>query len=297
MTLDWIFSPYCSSGWLSKEAEKCFGVSIRPFDISQIKDGALTLLPSHISNAVKDIRKKGLHKHLNGSEPMFFYGGQLLGSFYKWPDFEKAMIESGLQKMAEPNFPEFFVHPRLNHERDATVKVVAVTDKDIAGEGLPSPAPSKHCAFGELGTEESLAFMTDMTRQYGTMMHIAFAGSDVAGFITHIPKPIAWRIGCKFVDDLPEKNLLQIIELYVYPQFRRMGIASQLLAATKEFCRKFRFERIEVAASQIYKEDETLTTACKSIYEKFGFALVKVFEEPDAASGNPGFVRLQYLMK
>jgi ribosomal protein S18 acetylase RimI-like enzyme len=297
MTLDWIFSPYCSSGWLSKEAEKCFGVSVRPFDISQIKDGSLTLLPPHISSAVKDIRKKGLYKQLNGSEPMFYLKSQLIGAFYKWPDFEKALTNAGLQKIAEPNIPEFFVHPRLNNDRESTVKVIAVTDKDIAGEGLPSPAPSKHCAFGDLGTEESLSFMTEMTRQYGTMMHIAFAGSDVAGFVTHIPKPIAWRIGCKYVDDLPEKNVLQIIELYVYPQFRRMGIASQMLSSTREFCRKFRFDRIEVAASSEYKEDETLTTACKSIYDKFGFVVTKVFEVPDSASGNPGFVRLQYLLK
>ncbi len=301
MVLDWLFSPYCSSGWVAREAARCFDLELRPWDLSSIKDAALVLIPHHISSMVKDIRKKGLHKRTQGAEPLFFIDGKLLGTFKDFANISDALKERGLEQVAEPDIPECFIHPRLNYDAaDANIMVQAVNDVDISGLGLPSPGNCLECRFGELGTEENMQFMTEITRAYGRIMSIAFVGSEVAGFISHVPKPVAWRIGCSFVNDLPEKNVLQIIDFYVYPHHRRKGVGRALLAFTKEHCRKTRAERIDAFATILPAAERGPSTGSIHPYLDFGFVQKKVLIEPtnedDPTQEGLGMAYLQYIM-
>jgi|GEM_PF-644838 len=289
MVLDWIYSPYCSAGWIAREAARSYGLELREWDLTKIKDAAIVLLPQNISNAVKQVRKQGLHRRIEGAEPQFFLDGQSLGSQRLWKNLSSILEERGCEKLNEPQIPECFVHPRLNADRDESVmEVIAVTDIDIAGDGLPSPACCEQCRFGTLGTEETLGFMTEITRSYGRMMSIAFVGTEVAGFITHVPKPIANKMGCAFVNDVQEPKVLQIIDLFVYPRFRHKGIATQLLKFTNEFCRKNRIERIEVFSAIRPVVSEPIATGSQHPYLSFGFEEKRIILEPSDKSGEDG---------
>lgn len=142
--------------------------------------------------------------------------------------------------------------------------------------------------FGSLGSPEVQEFMTDMTRQYGRIMSIAFIGSEVAGYILHIPKPIAWRIGCSYVTNVQEMKVLQIIELFVYDKFKDAGVEEHLLEHTAVFGKKTRLERIEVFATtnEADKDFGNLITGGSKNYLDFGFVKVKNLIEPDGSKEN-----------
>lgn len=286
MVLDWIFSPYCSSGWIAHQAEEVYGLTLKPWNLADIRDAMYSIIPKHIAEKVKEIRQKGLWSNLQGANPLFFIDGQFIGSHRSWDSLSAEIVARGGVKQSEPNIPECFVHPRLNLNRqDPTIMVREVTDQDISGQGLPSPAVCLDCRFGDLGSPETIQFMRDVTLSYGRMMCIAFIGSDVAGFITHVPKPIAWRIGCRFVDELPEMKVLQIIDLFVYPKFRNRGVATELLKYTREFARKMRVERIEVFATinDVGQEMFVPSTGSQHPYLKQEFIKKRTILEPDGS--------------
>lgn len=72
MVLDWLYSPICSSGWIAREAAKVYDLTLREWNLADIRDGQLVLLPMHISKTVKEIRKEHKHTRINGAKPMFF---------------------------------------------------------------------------------------------------------------------------------------------------------------------------------------------------------------------------------
>ena len=284
MILDWIFSPYCSSGWIAHQAEEVYGLTLKPWNLADVRDAMYSIIPRHITDKVKEIRQKGQWSNLQGAQPLFFIDGQFIGSHRSWESLSTEIVARGGIKQSEPNIPECFIHPRLNSNReDPTIMVKEVTDQDISGQGLPSPGICMDCRFGDLGALETIQFMRDITLNYGRMMCIAFINADVAGFITHVPKPIAWRIGCRFVDELPEMKVLQIIDLFVYPKFRNRGVATELLKHTREFARKMRVERIEVFATinDIGQEISVPSTGSQHPYLKQDFIKKRTILEPD----------------
>lgn len=286
MVLDWIFSPYCSSGWIAHQAEEVYGLTLKPWNLADIRDAMYSIIPRPVSEKIKEIRTKGNWSDLQGAKPLFFIDGEFIGSHRTWDSLAAEIEKRGVAKQSEPNIPDCFVHPRLNANReDPTIMVREVTDMDISGQGLPSPGICLDCRFGDLGSQETTHFMRDMTLSYGRIMCIAFINSDVAGFITHIPKPIAWRIGCRFVDELPEMKALQIIDLFVYPKFRNRGVATELLKYTREFARKMRVERIEVFATinDVGQEMHVPATGSQHPYIKHGFIKKRTILEPDGS--------------
>jgi GNAT superfamily N-acetyltransferase len=286
MILDWIFSPYCSSGWIAHQAEEVFGLTLKPWNLADVRDAMYSIIPKHVGDKIKEIRRKGLWSDLQGANPLFFIDGQFIGSHRHWDTLSAEITARGGVRQSEPNIPECFVHPRLHTNReDPTIMVREVTDQDISGQGLPSPGVCLDCRFGDLGSIETIQFMRDITLSYGRIMCIAFINSDVAGFITHVPKPIAWRIGCRFVDELPEMKVLQIIDLFVYPKFRNRGVATELLKHTREFARKMRIERIEVFATinSIGQEMHVPSTGSQHPYLKQEFVKKRTILDPDGS--------------
>jgi len=286
MVLDWIFSPYCSSGWIAHQAEEVYGLTLKPWNLADIRDAMYSIIPRPVGEKIKEIRTKGRWSDIQGARPLLFVDGEFIGSHKSWDSLSVEIENRGATKHSEPNIPDCFVHPRLNANReDPTIMVREVTDQDISGQGLPSPGTCLDCRFGDLGSQETTHFMRDMTLSYGRMMCIAFINSDVAGFITHIPKPIAWRIGCRFVDELPEMKVLQVIDLFVYPKFRNRGVATELLKYTREFARKMRVERIEVFATinDVGTEMHVPATGSQHPYLKHGFIKKRTVLEPDGS--------------
>lgn len=290
MILDWIFSPYKSSGWVVREVANTYDLTLKEWNLSEIRDAQLVMLPRHISSVVKDIRRNSEYAHVDGAEPFFFIDGEPIGTHNAYDTLASEVEKRGIHKIRNPEIPETFVHPRLNVNRqDTSVMVKAITTRDIAGQGLPSPCRHLEARFGSLGSPEVLSFLSDTTRQYGRIMSAAFIGSEVAGYITHLPKPVAWRIGCSHVTNVKDMRVLQIIDLYVYPKFlTRKDVKRVLLERTKQFAKKTRLVKIEVFATEIEpgNPDTAPSTGCKTAYLDTGFVKRKEVILPDSSGDN-----------
>lgn len=291
MLLDWVFCSYNSKGAFAREAEACFDLVLRRWDITQIRDASISLLPKHIAGYIKSVRSNNERKETQGAKPCFFLEGEELPCYQNIHDFFAAMEQRNMARSREPVINELFVHPRLPWERrDQHVLVLPVTAKDIAGYGLPTPSMKEDVRFGDIGNPETLEFMTLTTRNYGKMMSIAFIGSDVAGYITHVPKPLANRMGCKFVDEIQDKGIMQIIDLYVYPQFRGEGVEKSLIANLAEFCRKNRHQKIEVYTLETPLEDYMPSTGHSAMYDGSGFKTKKSIKQKNQENKEYNFV-------
>ncbi|HNY61427.1 MAG TPA: GNAT family N-acetyltransferase [Caldisericia bacterium] len=291
MLLDWVFCPYNSKGVFAREAEACFDLVLRRWDITQIRDASISLLPKHIAGCIKSVRSNDEKKETQGAKPCFFLEGEEFPCYQNIHDFFKAIEHKNMTRSREPVINELFVHPRLPWERrDQHILVLPVTAKDIAGYGLPTPSMKEDVRFGDIGNPETLEFMTLATRSYGKMMSIAFIGSDVAGYITHVPKPLASRMGCKFVDEMQDKGIMQIIDLYVYPQFREEGVEKSLIANLAEFCRKNRHQKIEVYTLETPVEDYMPSTGHLAMYDGTGFKTKKTIKQKTQENKEHNFV-------
>jgi len=291
MLLDWVFCPYNSKGVFAREAEACFDLVLRRWDITQIRDASISLLPKHIAGCIKSVRSNDEKKETQGAKPCFFLEGEEFPCYQNIHDFFKAIEHKNMTRSREPVINELFVHPRLPWERrDQHILVLPVTAKDIAGYGLPTPSMKEDVRFGDIGNPETLEFMTLATRSYGKMMSIAFIGSDVAGYITHVPKPLASRMGCKFVDEMQDKGIMQIIDLYVYPQFREEGVEKSLIANLAEFCRRNRHQKIEVYTLETPVEDYMPSTGHLAMYDGTGFKTKKTIKQKTQENKEHNFV-------
>ncbi|MEZ4812264.1 MAG: hypothetical protein R2883_02035 [Caldisericia bacterium] len=302
MVLDWLYSPYCSAGWIAREAAEIYGLKLNEWKLSEIKDAGLVMLPMHITKAVKDIRNDHHHTRIQGAEPQFFLDRKPIGIHQTWESLSSALESAGLKPSRELRIPETLTHPRLDSNRDdPAVMVKPVTQRDIAGQGLPSPTPCIDSRFGELGSPEVVEFLNEKTRQYGRAMSIAFIGAEVAGYITHFPKPVCWRIGCRHVTNVQDIKTLQIIDFYVYPKFRdREDVKEKLLVHTHGFGKKSRLNKIEVFASTKKPEnpDEEIATGDMKPYLDFGFLkkreVVPVNEKSDDLEEKYGITNLTF---
>ncbi len=275
MVLDWLYSPYRSGGWIAREAAEIYGLKLKEWKLSEIKDAGLVMLPMHITKTVKEIRNDHLHTSIQGAEPQFFLDRKPIGTHLNWESLSFTLENAGLKASRKPNIPETTSHPRLESNRsDPAVMVKPVTQRDIAGQGLPSPTPCVDSRFGILGSPEVTDFLLEKTRQYGRAMSIAFIGAEVAGYITHFPKPVCWRIGCRHVTNVQDIKTLQIIDFYVYPKFRdRDDVKEKLLVHTHGFGKKSRLNKIEVFAStkKPGNPDNEIATGDMKPYIDFGF--------------------------
>ena len=77
MILDWIFSPYCSSGWIAHQAEEVYGLTLKPWNLADVRDAMYSIIPRHITDKVKEIRQKGQWSNLQGAQPLFFINGPI----------------------------------------------------------------------------------------------------------------------------------------------------------------------------------------------------------------------------
>ncbi|HNW31971.1 MAG TPA: hypothetical protein PKN77_04760, partial [Caldisericia bacterium] len=108
--------------------------------------------------------------------------------------------------------------------------------------------------------------------------------------ITHVPKPLASRMGCKFVDEMQDKGIMQIIDLYVYPQFREEGVEKSLIANLAEFCRKNRHQKIEVYTLETPVEDYMPSTGHLAMYDGTGFKTKKTIKQKTQENKEHNFV-------
>jgi len=285
MVLDWIYSPYCSSGWVAREIADVYDLKLREWNLAEIRDARLVMLPQHISKTVKEIRRERRYTRVNGGEPLYFLDQKWIGPHTRGETLSAEIEKTGIKPNRERNIPETFVHPRLDLNRtDTGVMIKAVTTRDIAGQGLPSPSRCIDARFGPLGSPEVVNFLSEMTRQYGRVMSIAFIGAEVAGYITHLPKPVCWRIGCSHVNNIKDMHVLQVIDFYVYPKFQdRDDVKETLLVHTRGFAKKSRLLKIEVFATTNKPKNAEFAPATGDVsaYMDFGFIKKKEILTPD----------------
>ena len=285
MILDWIFSPYKSSGFMARDVSTAFGLKLREWNLNEIRDAQLVMLPRHISSAVKSIRNDDKNSQVDGAEPHFFINKEFIGTHRINETLISNIKKHNLKRVQDIEDRKTFIHPSLDVNRqDKSVMVKNITLRDISGQGLPSPFRHPEGGFGPNGSAEVVTFLSDTTRQYGRIISTAFIGSEVAGYITHLPKPVAWRIGCSHVTSVKDMRVLQIIDLYVYPKYRnRKDVKQILLERTKQFAKKTRLVKIEVFATEKEPNNPDLApaTGCRSAYTDAGFVKNKEIISPD----------------
>ncbi len=101
LVVDVIHSPWCfceaPEESYKRELEKKWKIKIREFNMWEIEDDKLDLLPKHISETIRDLRdpNKDWQLQTEGGSMFFLNGKKLdLSPALKWPQIEKILKES-----------------------------------------------------------------------------------------------------------------------------------------------------------------------------------------------------------
>lgn len=266
-----IYSPVCEKLPLVREAAEQYGFTLQEINLWDVNGQRLLEYPTHIQTMIQQL-----------------WSGE--DGFYAWKVFEDGL---DITREFEMRYPmEVVASPELNWNGDIPtidhweLEVKPLT-MELLDEGLNGPGAfclgplQKGQVWTELRRMRRELF-AEVVRRIGCFgLTVQWQGLTL-GFINFLPKDEARRAGYYTArQDEGMAQTLVVSCLYIPGELRGEGLATRLIAEMKKIAPGMGFNRIEVAATHRFF-DEEYTWWSKDPFMKAGFTHIEDRDYADA---------------